>query len=422
MVEQSLVNYIQDNLKKGYDINSIRTHLINYGYQQSMVDEAINNIYRTPEIKHVIRFSSGTLIAVALIVLGITGIISAVFLLIPKETSPKQLLDINIKVTETNVYPGDIYPFNVELFNLGNLVRYDVTLRYEIKDPNTNSLLTTKTETVAIETGKSLTAEINIPSNAQVGNYILEATASYKEKVAASSIMIRIVKKEAEPTCTDGIQNQGEEDIDCGGPCSSCATCYDNIQNQGETGIDCGGPCRECLECIDDDPCTEDLIVDNECEFREISPCCGNQKCESDESARSCPSDCQSDDMFEGLTIWEKIDLIQEISKGDPQAADKHCKEIDDEDYKDRCYANIGGETGNKRFCEKTKEERIKDKCYGDVAKTNEDSSVCDEITNPSRRDSCYMNFVMDYQEYELCEKISNQYLKDSCYLLRPPE
>jgi len=25
-----------------------------------------------------------------------------------------------------------------------------------------------------------------------------------------------------EPTCSDGIQNQGEEGIDCGGPCSSC--------------------------------------------------------------------------------------------------------------------------------------------------------------------------------------------------------
>ncbi len=25
------------------------------------------------------------------------------------------------------------------------------------------------------------------------------------------------------PTCSDGIQNQGEEDVDCGGPCSPCA-------------------------------------------------------------------------------------------------------------------------------------------------------------------------------------------------------
>ncbi|MEP6795153.1 MAG: GEVED domain-containing protein [Saprospiraceae bacterium] len=49
------------------------------------------------------------------------------------------------------------------------------------------------------------------------------------------------------PTCTDGIQNQGETGIDCGSPCTPCPTCNDGIQNQGETGIDCGGPCAACV-------------------------------------------------------------------------------------------------------------------------------------------------------------------------------
>ncbi len=89
-------------------------------------------------------------------------------------------------------------------------------------------------------------------------------------------------------TCVDGIQNQGETGVDCGGPCASCATdcnaniadiqppgsacndgnanttndlynsnciclgdsgtpsCSDGIMNQGEEGIDCGGPCTAC--------------------------------------------------------------------------------------------------------------------------------------------------------------------------------
>lgn len=51
------------------------------------------------------------------------------------------------------------------------------------------------------------------------------------------------------PTCNDGIQNQGEGGIDCGGPCPiACPpTCHDRIQNQGEEGIDCGGPCSACV-------------------------------------------------------------------------------------------------------------------------------------------------------------------------------
>ena len=44
-------------------------------------------------------------------------------------------------------------------------------------------------------------------------------------------------------TCTDKQQNQGETDVDCGGPCAACPTCEDGIQNQEETGLDCGGPC-----------------------------------------------------------------------------------------------------------------------------------------------------------------------------------
>ncbi len=55
-----------------------------------------------------------------------------------------------------------------------------------------------------------------------------------------------IVITGSEATCTDGIQNQGETGVDCGGPCPPCPTCNDGIQNQGETGVDCGGPCPPC--------------------------------------------------------------------------------------------------------------------------------------------------------------------------------
>jgi len=53
-------------------------------------------------------------------------------------------------------------------------------------------------------------------------------------------------KKKESASCSDGIQNQNETGVDCGGPCTACATCSDGIQNQGETGIDCGGPCPAC--------------------------------------------------------------------------------------------------------------------------------------------------------------------------------
>src|SRR3989338_4703204 len=53
-------------------------------------------------------------------------------------------------------------------------------------------------------------------------------------------------------TCSDGIKNQEEEDIDCGGPnCDACIheTCFDGIKNQDEEKIDCGGVCGSCDIC-----------------------------------------------------------------------------------------------------------------------------------------------------------------------------
>jgi len=58
---------------------------------------------------------------------------------------------------------------------------------------------------------------------------------------------IRVCYYTEEPNCNDGITNchDGACEIlaDCGGTCKSCPTCSDNIQNQNEEGMDCGGPC-----------------------------------------------------------------------------------------------------------------------------------------------------------------------------------
>lgn len=49
-------------------------------------------------------------------------------------------------------------------------------------------------------------------------------------------------------SCSDGLQNQDETGIDCGGSCTPCASCTDGIQNGDELGVDCGG--ADCAECL----------------------------------------------------------------------------------------------------------------------------------------------------------------------------
>eukprot|EP00121_Abeoforma_whisleri_P015581 Awhi_evm1s14344 len=53
------------------------------------------------------------------------------------------------------------------------------------------------------------------------------------------------------PSCGDGLQNQDETGVDCGGVCTACLTCDDGLQNQNETGVDCGGVCTTCPTCDD---------------------------------------------------------------------------------------------------------------------------------------------------------------------------
>src|SRR5205823_6103955 len=79
------------------------------------------------------------------------------------------------------------------------------------------------------------------------------------------------------PTCSDGVKNESEGDVDCGGPsCAKCAdgktcsaasdcasnvcagtckaaTCSDKLKSGAETDVDCGGP--TCPACVNGKAC-----------------------------------------------------------------------------------------------------------------------------------------------------------------------
>ena len=52
--------------------------------------------------------------------------------------------------------------------------------------------------------------------------------------------------------CYDGVLNNGEINIDCGGPnCEECDHCTNGVwePERGETWLDCGGECPVCPTC-----------------------------------------------------------------------------------------------------------------------------------------------------------------------------
>lgn len=91
-----------------------------------------------------------------------------------------------------------------------------------------------------------------------------------------------------ESHCINGVKDGGETAIDCGGNCEPCnfdectidsgicardnvccngwckdgicrsPSCYDGVKNQGEVKVDCGGPCVSCGACLQDNDCSTD--------------------------------------------------------------------------------------------------------------------------------------------------------------------
>ena len=112
-----------------------------------------------------------------------------------------------------------------------------------------------------------------------------------------------------EDTCTNGIQDDNEQGIDCGGDCANECTddpiepednCTNGIQDDNEQGIDCGGDCaNECTDNPEDpqDTCTNDIYDDDEAGI----DCGGN-----------CPDECEDypEDVPEFTTIGAALVLF----------------------------------------------------------------------------------------------------------------
>ncbi|CAF0790320.1 unnamed protein product [Adineta steineri] len=109
----------------------------------------------------------------------------------------------------------------------------------------------------------------NLPPSTQFVFKVKSITAIGLSAISACSKPIKTLTKKVAPSCTDGVKNQDETDVDCGGticwkrcdPSKVCSkhtdcviancnpksnicqvpSCTDGVKNQDETDVDCGG-------------------------------------------------------------------------------------------------------------------------------------------------------------------------------------
>ncbi|MFH1510863.1 MAG: hypothetical protein ABIF10_04165 [Candidatus Woesearchaeota archaeon] len=400
MANQALVNYIRNAVSSGAAIASIRQKLVQEGYNQAEVDDAIHSAFGT-EVRHTINLSKSAIAAI-IIIAAAAGLVT----MFVTQQAPTKLLDFESLPLKTTVKPGETLSYQVRLLNTGSKNIYDVIVRSEVVNSK-GEVICVKTDTFAVETRTSETMQIEIPNTADPGSYSVRSKAMYPGGEAISTFDIKVY---AEESCNDRVQNQGESGIDCGGPCKPCTSCNDRRKNYDEEGVDCGGPCEtdccsnniqdpaedgidcggkckpcSCGNCDDNNPCTEDTC-EGKCVHRQITPCCGDGVCEKEEA---CENDCSISPQEKPEQIIEKAQNMATVA---PDKAEAMCEALADSQYRDLCLELS--------------------------AKNSNQSSMCNGIYSTAKRDACYMEFAMQ-GDYSVCYKVENEYLVRACEQLK---
>ena len=384
MVQQQIIHYILTHLKQGYDVKTIRDTLIKNGWPAQPIDEAItyiyqNNLYTTkPEAaKHTFDITPKSLAAfVGIAAIILISVFAMVFVFggnedgkaTPGPKTPSQLLDFKITVTTKEVTLGGQLQFTNSLVNMGTDMRYDIELEYDIVDLKDNKIIDSWKESRAISTtiDKSVTRQIS--SNYQPGTYRVNAKVIYDEgQRVASAAETFIVTRQEDPTDKDKDKDPGDTKDDCNG---SCPPQED----------DCD------IDCEDGNPCTEDFCVQGVCYHRDITPCCGNGRCEEGEDEYTCPSDCP--EKRKDPTLTEIKDQAEQLVRSDISSAGEYCLEISIPNDRDYCFRLVAHASGNMNFCDYIETESIADFCYLRFG-TAGDMSACSKIKHLYTRQAC---------------------------------
>ncbi|MBW2991474.1 TIGR02186 family protein [Candidatus Woesearchaeota archaeon] len=371
----TLLKYVEEQLGKGYRPHAVKENLVRKGYSPALVDNVLESVMMkkntsgpapTQGVSHAKHLSSKTILVLSFIIIVILGIV-----FIPKLVKTKEpLLDITASPDKHNYYQGEKLGFEVEIYNMGSSERFDTTLRYRLLDKNDNMIIS-REETIAISTSTSHYKTIDLPGNIKPGTYTLKVYANYEGRVATSSFTFDIEEKTAtiKETCSDGVRNQDEVGVDCGGVCggywydNAChstpkqvtpseeETCSDGIKNQDEVGVDCGGVC-------------EGYWYDGSCHS----------------SPKPKPPEEQS--------FAEKMMQARALAKTNPEQAKNICLSLKNSDDKDKCLKTIASLSMKKEYCELITGTEDRDICYYPFFMQG-DYSVCEKLTDPENKEAC---------------------------------
>ncbi len=336
-----LRSYVQQAMQAGYGQEAVRAQLYQLGYSHGDIEASFRKRMNW-------RWFILGIVAIGAIVWSLA------FLHGP------EIFAITLSAP-SNVKQGSQLSWSILVTGTGNpLVNYELRGRAGV--------VLQSSEQISVKGSGKFTGSFRIPEKLSTGPYVLVA------KIMDTSSSANMFVRPAE-TCNDGIKNQDEKGVDCGGICKPC----------GQLSLACGH------DCDDSDACSKDECRDGECISTPIVPCCGNGVCESEESPGVCAQDCKPVQIIR--TSDDVLKDAKSLAESQPDRAAYLC-------------------TGMALVSDT-------DSCLKAVATAAKKSSLCGQISGEQEHDSCLLYFAVELHDFSSCNDLRNKYVQSSCYSMQ---
>ena len=123
---------------------------------------------------------------------GVDAIIPVTIEILSKDKIPIQALLISLNAPQKSLYAGSTFTFRTDLTNLLNDQQYPVQLLYTIQSLDGKNTIWAYRTNVFLKTSLSIVKNVELPTDASTGDYVLRVTANYMDLSSSASYVFPI--------------------------------------------------------------------------------------------------------------------------------------------------------------------------------------------------------------------------------------